>query len=241
MTWLKVDLHTHTSEDPQDRITYNAYQLIDRAALKNFDAISITNHDFVLYTDKLAEYAKNKGILLIPGMEITLSNKHVLLINPGFRSNPKGRSLSELENIKTESNLIIAPHPFFPQCRALKSELFSYLSYFDAIEFSHCYNRFFNLNKKAVKAAASYDLPLIGTSDCHSLWEFGTTYFFVDAEKNVPSIIKAVKQGKIRTVSSPLSFLSSFRLLGSMGRMKFKKIFFPRKCHDETSTTLGKS
>ena len=87
MTWLKVDLHTHTCEDPQDRISYNAFQLIDRAALKGFDALAITNHDFVLYNDKLVKYAAEKGILLIPGMELTLSKKHVLLINPDFSSN----------------------------------------------------------------------------------------------------------------------------------------------------------
>ena len=66
MSWLKVDLHTHTSEDLQDRISYNAFQLIDKAALKGFDALAITNHDFVLYNDELVEYAEKKGILLIP-------------------------------------------------------------------------------------------------------------------------------------------------------------------------------
>lgn len=241
MTWLKVDLHAHTSEDLQDRIQYNSYQLIDRAAQKGFDAIAITNHDFVLYTDELVKYSQEKGILLIPGIELTLSENHVLLINPDFPSNPKKRPLSDLANIKKKSNLIIAPHPFFPQIKSLRSRFFKYLPYFDAIEFSHCYNRFLNFNKKAVRAAKISDLPLIGTSDCHFLWEFGTTYSFVDAEKNIPSIIDAVKKGKIRLVSSPLSFALSLRLLAGIIQVKLRDIFFPRKTHNQSDTLPRKS
>lgn len=229
MTWLKVDLHTHTKEDPQDRITYNAYQLIDRAALKGFDALAISNHDFVLHNDELVKYAEEKGILLIPGMELTLSKKHVLLINPDFPSNPEGRPLSDLEKIKKDSNLIIAPHPFFPQFKSLKTKFFQYLTYFDAVEFSHCYNRFFNLNRKAVKEAKKKNLPLVGTSDCHFLWEFGTTYSLVDAEKTITSIIEAVKKGRVRIVTTPLSILSSFRLFLGMFQVKLIKIFSPQK------------
>ena len=229
MTWLKVDLHTHTKEDPQDRITYNAYQLIDRAALKGFDALAISNHDFVLYNDELVKYAEEKGILLIPGIELTLSKKHVLLINPDFPSNPEGRPLSDLEKIKKDSNLIIAPHPFFPQFKSLKTKFFQYLTYFDAVEFSHCYNRFFNLNRKAVKEAKKKNLPLVGTSDCHFLWEFGTTYSLVDAEKTITSIIEAVKKGRVRIVTTPLSILSSFRLFLGMFQVKLIKIFSPKK------------
>ena len=241
MTWLKVDLHTHTSEDLQDRIQYNAFQLIDRASLKGFDAIAITNHDFVLYTDELVKYSREKGILLIPGMEITLSENHVLLINPDFQSNPKKRPLSDLAKIKKKSNLIIAPHPFFPQIKSLRSQFFKYLPYFDAIEFSHCYNWFLNFNKKAVRAAKKNDLPLIGTSDCHFLWEFGTTYSLVDAEKNIPSIIEAVKKGKIRLVSSPLSFSLSLRLSLGLVRVKFKGILFPRKTNSRINTLPKKN
>lgn len=229
MTWLKVDLHTHTREDPQDRITYNAYQLIDKAALKGFDALAITDHDFVLYNDELVKYAEKKGILLIPGMELTLSKKHVLLINPDFKINPEGSPLSDLAKIKKDSNLIIAPHPFFPQFKSLKSKFFKYLPYFDAVEYSHCYNRFVNLNTKAVREAKKNNLPLLGTSDCHFLWEFGTTYSLVEAEKTIASIIDAVKKGRIRIITTPLSILSSFRLFLGMIHVKLLKIFSPRK------------
>ncbi|MBN2245351.1 MAG: PHP domain-containing protein [Candidatus Aminicenantes bacterium] len=241
MAWLKIDLHTHTREDHQDRIKYNSYQLIDQAAQKGFDAIAITNHNSVFYTDLLAKYSQKKGILLIPGMEITLSGNHVLLINPDFKSNPKKRPLSDLKKIKNESNLIIAPHPFFPNNKSLRSQFFRYLPYFDAIEFSHCYNRFLNFNIKAAREAKKNNLPLIGTSDCHFLWEFGTTYSFVDAEKNIPSIINAVKNGKIRLATSPLSIPLLFRLSLSIIQVKIKNLISPIKSHKKISASPGKS
>ena len=225
MQKLKVDLHTHTCEDPKDRISYNAYQLIDKASILKFDALAITNHDFVLYNDKLIRYAEKRNVLLLPGMELTLSKKHVLLINPDFQINPKGRSLSDLPKIKKKDNLIIAPHPFFPQSKSLKSEFHNYLPYFDAIEFSHCYNNLINKNKKALETAHRHNLPIIGTSDCHFLWEFGMTYAKLEAKKNILSIIEAVKKGRIELFTTPFSWFSMARLAVDMMGVNLKKLF----------------
>ena len=36
---LKVDLHTHTADDPVDRIPYSTGELIDRASARGYDAL----------------------------------------------------------------------------------------------------------------------------------------------------------------------------------------------------------
>jgi len=210
---LKVDLHTHTAEDPYEYINYTAYQLIDRARQKGFDALAITNHNTVTYNKKLVRYAENKGIVLIPGMEATFSRKHVLLINPSFNNNPLNRPLEDLVKIKNDKNLIIAPHPFFPTSKSLQFELFSHIEYFDAIEFSFFYNHLINCNKKAVHASNQYKIPLVGTSDCHNIWQFGSSYTLVETKKELPSIIEAIKEGKIETFSAPLSLLTMGRVV----------------------------
>lgn len=208
---LKVDLHTHTAEDPYEHINFNAYQLIDRASQKGFDALAITNHCIVTYDKDLVRYAEKKGILLVPGMEATFSNKHVLIINPDFKKSPLDRPLEDLARIKNDSNLIIAPHPFFPTSKSLKSRLLFNLPYFDAIEFSHFYNHSINCNKRAISVADQHRIPLLGTSDCHHLWQFGTTYSIIEAEKEIPSIIEAVKKGRIEVCSTPLSLFDMTR------------------------------
>jgi len=227
---LKVDLHIHTAEDRSDIIRYNAFRLIDRAAELNFDAIAITNHNFVLDDRKIENYAEKNNILLVPGMEATLSNKHVLLINPDFKVNPRNRSLFDLRRIKSSKSLIIATHPFFPQFRSLKSDLFPYLPYFDAIEFSHYYNAMVNCNKKAVILAKQNSIPLIGTSDCHFFYEFGTTYSLVNAEKDTASIIEAIKNGKLEIVSKPLSAFTMGRIaVTALFLRLYQKIFQRQK------------
>lgn len=217
---LKVDLHTHTSEDPKDHIGYNAIQLIDRAYQLGFDALAITNHDLVTYDKHLVQYAEKKDILLIPGMEATLSQRHVLFINPGFSKNPPGRSIEDLPSMKSDNSLVIAPHPFFPQLKSLKKPYFySYLPYFDAIEFSHCFNSRIDFNKAAVAAADTHKIPLVGTSDCHALWELGTTYSLIEADKDINSITEALKAGRAEVQATPLSCLGVSRVFLNALRM----------------------
>lgn len=223
---LKVDLHIHTAEDPLEKINYNAYKLIDRASEEGYDVLAITNHNTITYNKELTEYAREKGILLIPGTEAQFSNKHVLILNPGFKEVPSGKSLRYLVKIKSATSLIVAPHPFFPSSISLKSELLSHLSLFDAIEFSHYYNHLLNCNKKAVQVACDSKMPLIGSSDCHSLWQFGTTYSLVEANKEIFSIIEAIKKGEIEVCTTPLSLISMARIaINSFWGRKLKVSF----------------
>jgi predicted metal-dependent phosphoesterase TrpH len=209
---LKVDFHTHTSDDPQDYIDFSSEQLIDRAAREGFDAVAITNHDAVTFSRKLEDYAAERGILLIPGIELTLSNKHVLLINPDLETDLGIRSLGQLAGIKNDPNLIIAPHPYYPGFKCLKTKLEEYISSFDAVEFSFFYNHLINPNERAVKVAQAHGKPLVGSSDCHNIWQVGYTYSLVEAENNIPSIIAAVKAGKVELVTAPLSMPTMMRV-----------------------------
>lgn len=209
---LKVDLHVHTGEDPYEKITYSAYELIDRACEQEFDVIAITNHNTVTYDHEIASYAEQKGVLLLAGMEGTFSRKHVLIINPICQKISRKLTLEDLTRHKREESLIIAAHPFYPSSTTLKSLLHEYIFLFDAIEFCHCYNHLMNFNKKAIQAASLYKKPLIGTSDSHQIWQFGKTYTLVEAEKDPFSVIQAVKEGKVEIVTTPLSFSSLLRV-----------------------------
>ncbi len=209
---LKVDFHTHTADDPQDYISFSAETLIEQAAHLGIDAIAITNHDVVTFSRTLEERAAKLGVLLIPGIELTLSNKHVLVINPDFRAPPDFRSLEDLGEIRNATNLVIAPHPFYPGFKCLRSKLAEYIEHFDAVEFSFFYNHLVNKNRKAVRLARAHGKPLVGSSDCHNLWQVGTTCTLVEAEKDIPSIIAAVKAGRVRVSTSPLSLLTMMRV-----------------------------
>ena len=69
---LKCDLHLHTSEDPRHQLHYSAKDMIEEASKKGYHVISITNHNTVTYDQELADFAHEKGILLVPGVEATI-------------------------------------------------------------------------------------------------------------------------------------------------------------------------
>lgn len=202
---LKSDLHLHTCEGIADNfIDYNAFRLIDTAMDLGFDVLSITNHDSLTYSAYLRDYARERGIILIPGIEMTVRGKHILAYNISNKIN-NAKNYHELLKLKDRDNLFIAPHPFFPSGHSLGKKLMQWRELFDAVEMSHFYTSKINFNTRAVRKARELAMPMIGTSDSHLLRQLNTTYTLIDAEKDVVSIIEAVKQGNVIVVSSPLT------------------------------------
>jgi hypothetical protein len=85
---LKADLHLHTGDDPLDYITYSNKEMIDHAAELGFEILAITNHDFMSHRAELADYADSRGVVLVPGVEATIENRHVLLYNFDYWERP---------------------------------------------------------------------------------------------------------------------------------------------------------
>jgi len=220
---LKVDLHLHTKEDNYDNLNYSAKELIDRAAELKFDVIAITLHNEIFFSKAVISYAEQKGILLIPGVELSIEKKHVLLYNVSEDELKKLKKLDDLEKIKNEDNLIIAAHPYYFGSSCLGKKLDKYFRFFDAIEYAHFYYKIFNPTKKAIITSRKFHKPLIGNSDSHNLYQFGSTYSLVDSKKDIESIVKAIKKGKVEVVSNPLSFSLFLKIL--FFNLNPKKIF----------------
>jgi len=214
---LKADLHLHTSEDPHDKfIGYSAKQLIDYAKILGFDVIAITNHESVAYNKGLAKYAKERGILLMPGVELFVEGCDLLAYNITKKDAEKIKKISDIREIKKRKNVLVAaPHPYYIY-RSLGKKLEKNISLFDAIEYCHFYLKWMNApNKRAARMAHSHKKPLIGNSDAHHLWRMNTTYSLIDSKKDINSIINAVKKGRIRVVSRHLSLFVYLRALAN--------------------------
>lgn len=183
---LKADFHIHTGEDPLDNhISHSATELIDKASEQGFDALAITNHDCMTFDDALKDYASELGILLISGIEIRIDGKDVILLNFTSSEVEKISTFENLKEIKSETNLVIAPHPFFPTSIALNSLFHENIGVFDAVEVTSVYFRFIDFNRTAKKAAKRFDLPLVGSSDTHLLRQLGSTYSLLMLKKKL--------------------------------------------------------
>ncbi|RJP71451.1 MAG: hypothetical protein C4532_07410 [Candidatus Abyssobacteria bacterium SURF_17] len=202
-TLLKVDLHTHTADDPEEPIQYTSCELIDRAYHLGYDAISITNHNAISFTRYLQDYARERGIVLIPGVEVDIVGKHVLVVN-AHGAILGARTFDDFRRLRIPANLVVAPHPYFPGFASLLWHMRKNMDVFDAIEFSWFYHSHINFNVFAIRAAARHGLPLVCTSDCHHLATFGAAYSLVESEKEPEAIIEAVRAGRLEIAANPL-------------------------------------
>jgi predicted metal-dependent phosphoesterase TrpH len=211
---LKTNLHFHTSDDSRDLVEYALEEGIDRAASHGFGVLAVTCHQKFAWTESAAEYAKNRGILLMPGIEICVDEargtrgRHVLIIN-AKREAEEVRTFAELAEYKSShsESFIIAPHPYFYGNFSLHEFLEKHIYLFDAIEHSWFYSQFFNRNKKGREIAEKYDLPFIATSDTHFFDFLNSDYAVIDAEEKTPeSIFDALRKMKFINVTSQKSF-----------------------------------
>ncbi|MBI3940357.1 MAG: PHP domain-containing protein [Acidobacteria bacterium] len=213
---LKVELHAHTSEDPNDRIPHTAFQLVDRASELGFHALAITLHDKQLDSPDLAAYARDRGLLLIPGIERSIGGRHVLLINfPA--SAERVQTFQEIAALKQQCDgLVIAPHPFFPFKTCLREWMDRHPDLFDAVEFNHLYTRAVDFNRAALRWARKHGKTVVGNSDVHRLAQLGQTYTCVDAEPEVKSICRAIRDGRVQIETAPLSLCRAGLFVGQV-------------------------
>ena len=216
---VKVELHSHSANDPHDRIPHSTEQLIDRAAKLGYGALAITLHDLQLDIRPLTSYAMARGITLIPGIERTIDGKHVLLLNFSRAGAEGVRSFDDLARLRrAEPGLVVAPHPFFPHPSCLGRLLGRHAELFDAVEYNAMFTSTINFNTRARRWAEAHGKPMVGNGDVHRLRQLGTTFSLVDAEPDAGAICAAIRAGRVRVVSEPLSLVKAASVIADMLR-----------------------
>jgi predicted metal-dependent phosphoesterase TrpH len=213
---LKVELHSHTADDPHDAIPYSATDLIDHAAALGYNALAITLHERQLDIAKLRPYAADRGVVLIPGIEQTIEGKHVLLLN--YDSDAENvRTFADLVRLKQRGRgLVVAPHPFFPSRSCLWSYLDRYKDLFDAVECNAMFTRLVDFNQPGERWARREGKPVVGNGDVHRLRQLGRTYSLVDAEPDPDSICEAIAVGRVTVVRRPLTCVEAAGIVGDL-------------------------
>jgi predicted metal-dependent phosphoesterase TrpH len=224
---IKVELHAHTGLDPADYIPHSTRQLIDRASALGYGALAVTLHDRYYDPADDREYARTKGVVLIPGIERTIQRRHLLLLN--FPSEcEQVSSFDEVRALKQRfrDGLVVAPHAFYPIGSAMGPDADDCEDVIDALEVNSMFTSWLDFNSGAVAWARSHGKPLVGNTDLHLLEQLGTTYTLVDAAADPDAICAAIRAGKVEVRSSPLSSIRAAwifaRMLsgGAVGRVR---------------------
>ncbi|MEM2463654.1 MAG: CehA/McbA family metallohydrolase [Candidatus Bathyarchaeia archaeon] len=195
---LKLDLHVHTCHSYDGLI--KPEELVFYAKKADLDGVAITDHDRIDCALKMAKETKN--LLIIPGMEISSLNGHVIGLNLQ-EPVPKNLSVEEtIDRIHELGGLAIACHP-----RAVfKASLGQNTSQrFDAVEVINASAFPFKRSvKRARELAVRLGLPQVAGSDAHYAPEVGVACTLVDAEPNCDDVIKAIDNGSCKPIGNAI-------------------------------------
>jgi predicted metal-dependent phosphoesterase TrpH len=199
--WIKLDLHTHTLDDPVDALDYSAHQLLERAKALGFAVLAITLHDAVFDRADVFADAASMGVLLIPAAELRIRGADVILLNVTADEIIGINDFDDLRRLREQrgdSLFTIVPHPFYITGGSMGGKrLVQEIDCFDAIELCHFHRGLFDRNRPARKIAERFGKPLIATSDAHRLHAFGSHYTSMPRPETLTaeSVIAGLRHG----------------------------------------------
>lgn len=74
LKFKRVDLHIHTPASPCFKDKCEPEDIVKEAINRKLDVIAITDHNTGDWIDRVKEAAKNSGLVVIPGVEVTVEN-----------------------------------------------------------------------------------------------------------------------------------------------------------------------
>ncbi|UPW00810.1 CehA/McbA family metallohydrolase [Halorussus gelatinilyticus] len=190
---FNVDLHTHTrffhgvpslgrAYDP-----VGARLLARTAAYRGLDAVVTTNHDYYREFD-----AGGESFAVLPGIEVTTSRGHALVVGPDPPAQTPEGELTPAETVELAHDrgcAAIIAHPF------RNSTVREADADFDAVEVN---GKGTDPAEWVEQLAEVRDLPLVGGSDAHYPVEVGRAYTAVEADELTPeSLTAAIRDGRV--------------------------------------------
>ncbi len=205
MPSFRVELHTHCQGDPIDRhLSHSIYEHIDRAKEVGLDAIAVTWHQKIFHNPDAVEYARQKGVLLIPGMEADVDRKHVVVLNVAESDLPGEPTWAQIRTLRARKPemLVMAPHPFYPHPTCLGKTMDEHADCIDIVEWCAIHVNWLpgrvNPNLRAARWAHKHGKALVACSDAHTLAAIGKNASTVEAEEfTVESIFEGLRAGRV--------------------------------------------
>jgi len=192
-----VDLHLHTrfSFDASISPKYVADALHQHPLIK---AVAITDHNTIEGYFHVRRFAAAyRDLVIIPAVEVTTMLGDVIVL--GVAEKPAYWSTIEsvVDFARARNGLLVIPHPYRgggigDAATKIPSEL-------AAVEVANP-DSTPQENKMAETLANNQDMPGVGGSDAHHVEQMWKAYTQIDADPNVDSVLKAIKNGRVKAV-----------------------------------------
>lgn len=200
---MRVDLHIHTHYSEYAVWWVDAVgspkQVIERAQDAGLDYIAITDHDTVAGAIEAQQIARDtKGVEVIPGLEISSADGHILGLNVTERI-PAGLVADEtIKAVHKQGGLAVAAHPGRSNGVSPKPGM-----EFDAIEGWNARSSR-RQNEAAVRLAGELGIPVIAGSDAHHWKHVGQAHTVIEGSDP----LAAIKAGTTQLVRGTMTTAS---------------------------------
>ena len=208
---LTVELHTHSSlsydgRDPPEL-------LVDQAEAVGLDGLAVTDHDEIDASLAAAELCAERGMLGIPGMEVTSAAGHVLALGV-TELVPAGLPFEEtLDRIREQGGIAVIPHPFQESRSGVLANIDpDQLTLADAIEVYNSRLLTGRANRQAERFARRHGMPMTAGSDAHISEMVGQAVTHIDTqEASVEAVLAAIREGRTTVEGKRTPWTISFR------------------------------
>ncbi|MBN1109603.1 MAG: CehA/McbA family metallohydrolase [Methanomassiliicoccales archaeon] len=188
---MRFDLHVHSvhSGDSDNGVE----ELLDACVRKGLAGVAIMDHN-TLQGYRQALSMQREGIMLIPGVEVSSAQGHILAYNVEEEV-PPGLEVGEtVDLIKAQGGIAVAAHPY--RLWSGLGEKVVREHHFDAIEV-HNGRSTRRHNQMASALAEEMGLPFTAGSDSHEMRTVGSAYFESAREcHSVEDVIREVLSGE---------------------------------------------
>lgn len=189
----RFDLHTHTffSSDACN----SPEEMIKAARRRGLSGIAITDHNTCEAHDYLQGRQLPEGFLVIPGVEVSTAEGHLLCIGatlPYLKGKPAREVLAE---IKKAGGIGIPAHPFDKWRAGIRADTLDTLE-LEALEVFNAAVTAKSYNEKALQYAKSRGLSMTAASDAHHDSASGVSWTTFELEDlSVPALLAAIRKG----------------------------------------------
>lgn len=198
---LRIDFHVHSffSADgvssPED--------LVAAARAAGLNGFAITDHNTCDAVDYMVSHGLMRadgqpvdGMLVIPGIEVTTADGHLLCLGCTLPSSLKGKSPGEVCRLAHEAGgIAVAPHPYDLFRAGIRESVLDALP-LDGLEVFNAATTLKRHNRKAYAYAERRGLPMTAGSDAHHAGAVGVACTILETDDfSVRGVLEALRRG----------------------------------------------
>ena len=192
---MKMDLHIHSEYSPDSFAKID--DILKKASGENIEILAISDHNTVGSIKEVKKKTSGTDILAIPSIEISSASGHILGLGCEEMIPRDLEAQDTIDRIHDRGGLAIIPHPYCFYRHGLLCKCDYKDLKIDAIETKNARFIAGYCNNKAKKLAKKEKIPTLGASDAHYHKFVGDCYTLIDTQKDIDSVFKAIRKGKV--------------------------------------------